>query len=78
MWALVDVMEVQRQDVVLGANVHSIMVLIHTKDPVIGCVEQVGEVMSSTGRSQFCVGTEMYSLMAAALTNACSHTHTHN
>lgn len=54
MWVLVDVMEVQGQDVVLAANVHAVMILIHTQDPVVGRVEEEGEVMSSTGGSQLC------------------------
>lgn len=30
MWVLVDIMEIQGQDVVLAANVHAVMVFIHT------------------------------------------------
>lgn len=56
MWVLVDVMQIQGQDVVLAAHVHAVMILIHTQDPVVGCVEEVGEVMSSTGGSQLCSG----------------------
>lgn len=51
MRVLVDVMEIQGQDVVLAADVHPVMVLIHTQDPVVRRVEEVGEVMSSIGGS---------------------------
>lgn len=54
MWVPVDVMEVQGQDVVLAANIHAIMVLIHTQDPVVRSIEEVGKVMSSPGGSQLC------------------------
>ncbi|MEQ2177163.1 hypothetical protein GOODEAATRI_000985 [Goodea atripinnis] len=37
-WAICRYMD--GQDVVLAANVHAVMVLIHTEDPVVGCVEQ--------------------------------------
>lgn len=71
----VDVMEVQGQDVVLAANVHAIMVLIHAKDPVVGCVEEVGEVMCSASGSQFCMETNV------PINDSCSHIctlrHTH-
>lgn len=73
----VDIMEVQGQDVVLAANVHSIVVLIHTKDPVVSRVEQVGEVMSSASRSQFCMETQS-PLMSAAKLNMHIFTHTTN
>lgn len=64
-------MEVQGQDVVLAPNIHSIMVLIHTKDPIVRCVDEVGEVMSGTSGSQFCMETEMHWLPTAAAT--CAH-----
>lgn len=71
MRVLVDVMEIQGQDVVLAADVHAVMVLIHAQDPVVGRVEEVGEVMSSTGGSELChKNTEP--LMTAVV-----HTHTH-
>lgn len=54
MWFLVDVMEIQGQDVVLAANIHPVMVFVHTQDTVVGRVEEVGEVMSGAGRSQLC------------------------
>lgn len=78
MWVLVDVMEVQGQDVVLAANVHAVVVLIHTQDPVVGRVEEVGEVMSSTGGSQLCGGTEIHPLKTAVVhmhifTHTCMH-----
>lgn len=76
MWVLVDIMEVQGQDVVLAANVHAVMVLIHTQDPVVGRVKEVGKVMSGTGRSQLCEETEIYPLMTAAVHVRIS-THTH-
>lgn len=68
-------MEVQGQDVVLAPNIHSIMVLIHTKDPIVRCVDEVGEVMSGTSGSQFCMETEMHWLPTAAAT--CAHIRTH-
>ncbi len=74
MWVLVDVMEVQGQDVVLAANIHAVMVLIHTKDPIVGRVEEVGEVMSSTSGSQLCL-EEKYPLMTAVVHMHISHTH---
>lgn len=67
MRVLVDIMEVQGQDVVLAADVHAVMVLVHTQDPVIGRVEEVGEVMSSTGGSQLCMETEIYPLTTAVV-----------
>lgn len=70
MWVLVDIMEVQGQDVVLAANIHAIMVLVHTKDPVVRRVEEVGKVMSSTSRSQLCMESEKHSLLTAADTCA--------
>lgn len=75
---LVDVMEVQGQDVVLAANIHAVMVLIHTQDPVVRCVEEVGKVMSSSGGSQLCMETEIYPLMTAVVhmhifTQTCMH-----
>ena len=79
MWVLVDVMEVQRQDVVLAADVHAVMVLVHAQDPVVGRVEEVGEVMSSAGGSQLCLETEICPLMTAAVhTHIFTHTCTHN
>lgn len=54
MWVLVDVMQVHGQDMVLAANVHAVMILIHTQDPVVRCVEEIGKVMCSTGGSQLC------------------------
>lgn len=78
MWVLVDVMEVQGQDVVLAADIHAVMVLVHTQDPVVGGVEEVGEVMSSTGGSQLCLETEMEPLTTAVVhkrifTHICLH-----
>lgn len=78
MWVLVDVMEVQGQDVVLAANIHAVMVLIHTQDPIVRCVEEVGKVMSSAGGSQLCMETEIYPLMTLVvhmhiLTHTCMH-----
>lgn len=52
MWVLVDVVEVQGQDVVLAADIHPVVVLVHTQDPVVGGVEEVGKVLSGAGRSQ--------------------------
>lgn len=51
---LVDVMQVQGQDVVLTANVHAVMVLVHTQDTVVRRVEQVGKVLGSAGGPQLC------------------------
>lgn len=59
MWVLVDVMEVQGQDVIFTANVHAVMILIHTQDSVVGRVEEIGKVMSSAGGSQLC-GKQKY------------------
>ena len=67
MWFLVDVMEVQREDVVLAAHVHAVMVLIHTQDPVVAGVEDECEVMSGTGGSQLCTETEIHHLMTAVV-----------
>lgn len=54
MWVLVDVMEIQRQDVVLASNVHAIIILIHAQDPVVRCVEEKGKVMGGPSGSQLC------------------------
>lgn len=51
---LVDVMQVQGQDVVLTANVHAVMVLVHTQDTVVGRVQQVGKVLGSASGPQLC------------------------
>lgn len=51
---LVDVVQVQREDVIFAAHVHAIVVLIHAKDPVVGRVQQKGEVMSGAGGLQLC------------------------
>lgn len=67
MRVLVDVMEIQGQDVVLAANVHAVMVFVHTQDPVVRRVEEVGEVMSRTGGSQLCLETQTYPLRTAAV-----------
>lgn len=67
MRVLVDVMEIQGQDVVLAANVHAVMVFVHTQDPVVGRVEEVGEVMSRAGGSQLCLETQAHPLMTAAV-----------
>lgn len=56
----VDVMQVQGQDVVFAAHVHAVMVLIHAQDPVVGRIEEVGEVMSRAGGPQLCVKTEIH------------------
>jgi len=48
----VDVIQVKRQDVVLAAHVHSIMVLVHTKDSIVRRVEQEGKVMGGSSRLQ--------------------------
>lgn len=56
----VDVMQVQGQDVVFAAHVHAVMVLIHAQDPVVGRVEEEGEVMSGAGGPQLCVKTEIH------------------
>lgn len=45
-WLLVDVMEVQREDVVFAADIHTVMVLIHSQYAVVGGVEQEGEMVS--------------------------------
>lgn len=54
MWVLVDVVEVQRQDVVLASNVHAIIILIHAQDAVVSCVEKIGKVMRGPSGSQLC------------------------
>ena len=78
MRVLVDVMEVQGQDVVLAADVHAVMVLVHPQDPVVGRVEDVGEVMSGAGGSQLCLETEIRPLMTAVVhMHIFTHTHTH-
>lgn len=48
----VDVIQVKRQDVVLAAHVHAIMVLVHTKDSIVRRVEQEGKVMGGSSRLQ--------------------------
>lgn len=58
MRVLIDVMEIQRQDVILASNVHAVIVLIHSQDPVIGSVEEVGKMMSGTSRPQLCKGED--------------------
>lgn len=51
---LVDVVQVQREDVVLAAHVHAVVVLVHQQDAVVGGVEQEGEVVSRAGGLQLC------------------------
>lgn len=47
---LVDVVQIQREDVIFAAHIHAVMVLIHAKDPIVGRVQQKGEVVSGAGR----------------------------
>lgn len=42
---LVDVVQVQREDVIFAAHVHAIVVLVHAEDPIVGGVQQEGEVV---------------------------------
>lgn len=51
---LVDVVQVQREDVVLAAHVHAVVVLVHQEDAVVGGVEQEGEVVSRASGLQLC------------------------
>lgn len=51
---LVDVVEIQREDVIFAAHVHAIVVLVHAEDPIVGGVEQEGEVVSRAGGLQLC------------------------
>lgn len=46
---LVDVVQVQGKDIIFAAHIHAVVVLIHAKDPIVGRVEQKGEVMSCAG-----------------------------
>lgn len=46
---LVDVVEIQREDVIFAAHIHAVVVLIHAKDPIVGRVQQKGEVVSGAG-----------------------------
>lgn len=48
-WLLVDVMQVQREDIIFAAHVHAIVVLVHEQDPIVGGVQQKGEVVSGAG-----------------------------
>lgn len=47
---LVDVVQIQREDVIFASHIHAVVVLIHAKDPIVGGVEQEGEVVSGAGR----------------------------
>lgn len=51
-WLLVDVVQIQRQDIIFAAHIHAVVVLIHAKDAIVGRVQQKGEVVSSAGRLQ--------------------------
>lgn len=51
---LIDVVQVQREDVVLAAHVHAVVVLVHEEDAVVGGVQQEGEVVSGAGGLQLC------------------------
>lgn len=46
---LVDVVQIQREDVVFAAHVHAVVVLVHAEDPIVGGVQQKGEVVSRAG-----------------------------
>lgn len=43
---LIDVVQIQREDVIFAAHVHAIVVLVHAEDPIVGGVQQKGEVVS--------------------------------
>lgn len=43
---LIDVVQIQRKDVIFAAHVHAIVVLVHAEDPIVGGVQQKGEVVS--------------------------------
>lgn len=47
---LVDIVQIQREDVIFAAHIHAVVVLVHAKDAVVGGVQQKGEVVSSAGR----------------------------
>lgn len=51
---LVDVVQIQREDVIFAAHIHAVVVLVHAKDPIVGGVQQKGEVVSGAGRLQLC------------------------
>lgn len=57
-WLLVDVVQVQREDIIFAAHIHSVVVLIHAKDAIVSRVQQKGEVMSCAGRLQLYKETE--------------------
>lgn len=61
---------------VLAANVHAIMVLIHTQDTVVGCIQEVGKVMGCAGGPQLFMKEDRFSLVTAAVgdTNLLIHT----
>lgn len=46
---LVDVVQIQREDIIFAVHIHAVVILIHAKDPVVGRVQQEGEVVSCAG-----------------------------
>lgn len=46
---LVDVVQIQRKDIIFAAHIHAVVVFVHAKDPIVGWVEQKGEVVSGAG-----------------------------
>lgn len=46
---LVDVVQIQGEDIIFAAHIHAVVVLIHAKDPIVGGVQQKGEVVSGAG-----------------------------
>lgn len=49
-WLLVDVMQIQRQNIIFAAHIHAVVVLVHAKDSIVGGVQQKGEVVSGACR----------------------------
>lgn len=77
MWVFVDVVQVQGQDVILAAHVHAVVVLVHPQDSVVWRVDEEGEVMSGSSRSQLCLTKMKRSINDSCAAQTHTHTHTH-
>ena len=51
---LIDVVQIQWKDVIFAAHVHAIVGLVHAKDPIVGGVQQKGEVVSRASGLYLC------------------------
>lgn len=56
---LVDVVQIQRQNVIFAPHIHAVVVLVHAKDPIVGWIEQEGKVVSGAGGLKLCLNKKV-------------------